>query len=344
MIQEAILEIADGNNLSLDMTKSVMNAIMSGEATNAQIASFITAMRMKGETIEEITACAMVLRDKCLAFHSSHDVLDIVGTGGDCANTFNISTTSAIVIAAAGIPVAKHGNRSVSSKCGAADVLEALGVKIDLSADKSEMVLKQIGICFLFAPLYHASMRFAGPVRKELGIRTLFNIIGPLANPAGANMQLLGVYDENLVEPLARVLVNLGVKHAMVVHGHDGLDEASMVTSSTICEISNNKVNSFFLDPKQLGFETCKPEDLVGGNAAENAQITLDILTGKDRGPKRNAVLLNAALCICMGQNKNTLRECVKLAGEIIDQGKAKQKLDEFINLTQMLGKEEIKN
>jgi len=334
MMQEALLKVAEGKNLTLEETKGVMDIIMSGKATNAQIASFITAMRMKGETIDEITACAMVLREKCDSLVPAMDVLDIVGTGGDCANTFNISTTSAFVIAAAGIPVAKHGNRSVSSKCGAADCLEALGVKIDVPKAKSQEILNKIGICFLFAPLYHSSMRFAGPVRKELGMRTLFNIIGPLTNPAGANLQLLGVYDENLVEPLARVLANLGVKRAMVVHGHDGLDEASMVTSSTICEIADGRINSFFLDPEQLGLVKCQSEDLVGGDPKENATITLDILTGKDRGPKRSAVILNAALCIYMGDHNKTLRDCVKMAGEIIDSGKAKAKLDKFVELS----------
>lgn len=334
MIQEIILKLTEGQNLTIDETMQVMRLIMSGQATNAQIAAFITAIRIKGESIDEITACAKVLREKCKGLQPKTDVLDIVGTGGDCANTFNISTTSAFVIAAAGVAVAKHGNRSVSSKCGSADVLEALGVKLELSVDQSSVVLEKAGICFLFAPLYHSSMRFAAPVRKELGIRTLFNIIGPLANPAGANMQLLGVYDENLVEPLARVLANLGVKHAMVVHGHDGLDEASLASTSTICEINEGRVNSFFLEPKQLGFTRCQAQDLVGGDAKTNAQITLDILTGKEQGAKRDAVLLNSALCIYMAKNANTLRECVNIAREMIDSGRAKNKLDEFVQLT----------
>ena len=334
-IQNALLKAADGYDLSLEETRGVMDTIMSGQATDAQIASFITAMRMKGETVEEITACALVLRDKCQRLEPQQDVLDIVGTGGDRANTFNISTTSAFVIASAGVPVAKHGNRSVSSKCGAADCLEALGARLDVPRQRSEAILQELGFCFLFAPLYHSSMKYAGPVRKQLGLRTLFNIIGPLTNPAGATMQLLGVYDENLVEPMAKVLANLGVKRAMVVHGHDGLDEATLTTSSTLCELIDGRMNSFFLDPAQLGLNRCQKEDLVGGSPAENAQLTLDILSGRDRGPKRDAVLLNSALCIYLGKGQKVLRDCLAEAADIIDSGKALAKLQRFVELTQ---------
>ena len=334
-IQNALLKAADGYDLSLEETRGVMDTIMSGQATDAQIASFITAMRMKGETVEEITACALVLRDKCQRLEPQQDVLDIVGTGGDRANTFNISTTSAFVIASAGVPVAKHGNRSVSSKCGAADCLEALGARLDVPRQRSEAILQELGFCFLFAPLYHSSMKYAGPVRKQLGLRTLFNIIGPLTNPAGATMQLLGVYDENLVEPMAKVLANLGVKRAMVVHGHDGLDEATLTTSSTLCELIDGRMNSFFLDPAQLGLKRCQKEDLVGGSPAENAQLTLDILSCRDRGPKRDAVLLNSALCIYLGKGQKVLRDCLAEAADIIDSGKALAKLQRFVELTQ---------
>lgn len=334
-IQNALLKAADGYDLSLEETRGVMDTIMSGQATDAQIASFITAMRMKGETVEEITACALVLRDKCQRLEPQQDVLDIVGTGGDRANTFNISTTSAFVIASAGVPVAKHGNRSVSSKCGAADCLEALGARLDVPRQRSEAILQELGFCFLFAPLYHSSMKYAGPVRKQLGLRTLFNIIGPLTNPAGATMQLLGVYDENLVEPMAKVLANLGVKRAMVVHGHDGLDEATLTTSSTLCELIDGRMNSFFLDPAQLGLKRCQKEDLVGGSPAENAQLTLDILSGRDRGPKRDAVLLNSALCIYLGKGQKVLLDCLAEAADIIDSGKALAKLQRFVELTQ---------
>ncbi|MDF2820484.1 MAG: trpD [Clostridiales bacterium] len=333
MIQQAIYNLLNKEDLSLEMTKSVMDEIMKGEATNAQISSFITAMRMKGESIDEITACAMIMREHGTKLRHDGDVLEIVGTGGDEAFTFNISTVSSFVISAAGIPVAKHGNRSVSSKCGSADVLEALGVKIDIPVEKSEKILKEIGMCFMFAPLYHSSMKYAAPVRKELGVRTIFNILGPLASPAGANLQLLGVYDENLVEPLARVLANLGVKRAMVVHGHDGLDEVSLTSSSTVCEVNNGQLNSFFLDPRQFGFEYCKPEDLVGGDPTVNAEIARRILSG-EKGPKRDIVLLNSAVCLYMSYNNITLRECVKMAAEMIDSKKAMQQLNKFIEMS----------
>jgi anthranilate phosphoribosyltransferase len=275
----------------------------------------------------------MSMRHFGLKLQHKGDVLDIVGTGGDEAFTFNISTISSIIISAAGIPVAKHGNRSVSSKCGSADVLEALGVKIDIPVEKSENILKKIGICFLFAPLYHSSMRHAAPVRKELGVRTLFNILGPLASPANANLQLLGVYDEQLVAPMARVLANLKVKRAMVVHGHDGLDEVSLSARTTVCEVNQGRVNSFFLDPKQFGFEYCKPEELIGGDPAINADIARRILSG-EKGPKRDVVLLNSAVCLYMAYNNITLRECVRLAAQTIDTGKAMEQLHKFIRLT----------
>lgn len=333
MIKEAIKRILNGENLSLETTKEVMSEIMSGQATNAQIASFITAMRMKGETIDEITACAMIMRQFGTKLKHDGDVLDIVGTGGDQAFTFNISTISSLVVSAAGVPVAKHGNRSVSSKCGSADVLEALGVKIDTPAEKSQKILKEIGICFMFATYYHSSMKYAAPVRKELGVRTIFNILGPLSSPANANYQLLGVYDENLVEPLARVLSNLGVKKAMVVYGHDGLDEISLTAPSTVCEVNNGYLNSFFLDPRQFGFEYCRPEDLTGGGPNENAEIAKRVLMG-EKGPKRDIVLLNSAVCLYMFYNNITLRECVKLAADIIDSGRAMAQLERFVKLS----------
>ena len=334
MIQKAIYEIVNGQNLSIENTKDVMNEIMDGKATDAQIASFLTSMRLKGETIEEITACAMVMREKCQRLDPKTDVLDIVGTGGDELSTFNISTVSAFVIAAAGAPVAKHGNRSVSSKCGSADLLEALGVNINISAEKSEGILKKADICFMLAQTYHSSMKYVAPVRKELGARTLFNILGPLANPAGANMQLLGVYDENLVEPLASVLNNLGVKRAAVVHGRDGLDEITLTDSTTVCEVSGGRLNSYFITPEQFGFKRCKLGDLVGGDPQTNAKIARDILSGKERGPKRDIVLLNSALCLYMSHNNVTMKECVKTAAKIIDSGKAMAKLEQFIRLT----------
>ena len=333
MIQQAIYKALNRDNLTLEETKAVMDEIMSGNATNAQIAGFVTAIRMKGETIDEITACAMTMRKYGQKLKHNKDVLDIVGTGGDEAFTFNISTISSLIISAAGIPVAKHGNRSVSSKCGSADVLEALGVKIDIPVQRSEEILEEIGICFLFAPLYHASMKYAAPVRRELGVRTIFNILGPLSSPADAKLQLLGVYDERLVEPMARVLLNLGVNRAMVVHGHDGLDEVSLSSKTTVCEVNNGQVNSFFLDPRQLGFEYCRPEALVGGDPKRNAEIARSILSGEP-GPKRDIVILNSAICLYMSYSNITLRECVKLAAEIIDSGRAMEQLNNFIRLS----------
>ncbi|MHB1484388.1 MAG: anthranilate phosphoribosyltransferase [Saccharofermentanales bacterium] len=333
MIKTAIYDLLNRKDLSADTARDVMRQIIEGDATNAQIGAFLTAMRFKGETIDEITACAMVMRDKCTKLAHETDVLDIVGTGGDEVSTFNISTVSAIVVAAGGVQVAKHGGRSVSSKCGSADLLEALGVRIDLSAEQSRKVLDETGICFMFAPVYHASMKYAAPVRRELGVRTIFNILGPLANPAGANMQLLGVYDESLVEPLACVLANLGVKHAMVVHGHDGLDEVTLCDTTTICEVSGGKLNSFFLTPEQLGFSRCSLKELIGGDPAENAQIALRILDG-EKGPKRDVVIINTALCLYMSYNNVTLRDCVKMAQEIIDSGRAMRLLTDFIRLS----------
>lgn len=339
MIQEAIYEVIHSNDLSFETMRAVMNEMMEGKATHAQMGAFLAAMRMKGETIDEITACATVMREKCTKIHPNMDVLDIVGTGGDEANTFNISTISSFVVAAGGIPVAKHGNRSVSSKCGSADVLEALNVNIELSAQASQKILEEIGICFIYAPVYHASMKYAAPVRKDLKIRTIFNILGSLANPAGANLQLLGVYDENLVEPMARVLANLGVKRAMVVHGHDGLDEVTLCTTSTICEVNQGRLNSFFLTPEQVGLMRCEPMDLVGGSPKENAQIAMDILNGV-KGPKRDVVVLNAAICLYMSHDQMTLRDCVKLAESLIDSKKAKEKLEKLIRLSHKIEKE----
>ena len=332
MINTAIAKLAAGQNLAGTETREAFDQIMSGSATNAQIAAFITAMRMKGETIDEITACAQVLREKCSRIHTKGDVLDIVGTGGDCANTFNISTTSAFVISAAGQPVAKHGNRAASSKSGAADVLEALGVKITIDPAKSAEVLKKIGLCFLFAQNYHLSMKYVAPVRKELGIRTIFNILGPLTNPAGANMELMGVYDEALVEPLARVLVNLGVKKAMVVYGQDGLDEISMSAPTTVCEVKDGEFLSYVITPEQFGFTRCSKDELIGGSPQDNAQIALAILKG-EKGPRRDAVVLNSAAAIHIAKGIS-IEDAIREAQEVIDSGKALAQLEQFAALT----------
>ena len=333
MIEKAVYEILAGRNLTLDTAKAVMMQMMEGKATDSQIGAFLAAMRYKGESIDEITACAQVMREKCLKLHPATDVLDIVGTGGDELHSFNISTVSAFVVAAGGVPVAKHGNRSVSSKCGSADVLEALGANITLDAEQSGSVLSRTGICFMLAQVYHAAMKYVAHIRRELGVRTIFNILGPLANPAGANMQLLGVYDENLVEPMAGVLNNLGVKRAMVVHGHDGLDEITLTGTSTVCEVADGRLNSYFIRPEQFGLSRCSLSDLIGGYPPENADIARRILSGES-GPKRDVVVLNAACCLYMGKNNITMRECVRLAQGLIDSGEALNKLDEFILAT----------
>ena len=334
MITQAINTILEGGNLTLEDVRSVMLQMMEGKATSSQIGSFLTAMRFKGETIDEITACAEIMREKCMKFTPDTDVLDIVGTGGDKLFSFNISTVSAFIVAAAGVPVAKHGGRSVSSKCGSADVLEALGVNINLTAEQSKNVLSKTGMCFMLAQVYHSAMKHVAPVRQELGIRTIFNILGPLANPAGATLQLLGVYDENLVEPLASVLVNLGVKRAMVVHGHDGLDEITLTGSTKICEVNGGIINSYFITPEQFGLACCKIEDLVGGNPKENAKITRKILAG-EKGPKRDIVVLNAAFCLYMGKKNITMRDSIKSIQDTLDSGAAQAKMEEFIRATQ---------
>ena len=332
MIKEAIVKLTNKEDLSYEMAETSMDEIMSGQATPVQMSAFLVAMAMKGETIEEITACASGMRKHCVKLLQDQDVLEIVGTGGDHSNSFNISTTSSLVISAAGVPVAKHGNRAASSKSGAADVLEALGVKITIEPEKSAEVLKKIGICFLFAQNYHLSMKYVAPVRKELAIRTIFNILGPLTNPAGANLELMGVYDEKLVEPLARVLANLGVKSAMVVYGQDGLDEISMSAPTTVCEVRDGKYESYVITPEQFGFERCKKEDLAGGTPEENAKIARRILEG-EKGPKRDAVVLNSAAAIHITKGIS-MEEAVKEAKEIIDSGKALKQLEEFIRLT----------
>lgn len=330
MIKEAILKLTKKEDIGYDMAKEVMNEIMSGQASEVQKSAYLTALSMKGETIEEITGSAQEMRNHCIRLLHDMDVLEIVGTGGDGSNSFNISTTSSIVIAAGGIPVAKHGNRAASSKCGAADVLEALGVKIDISLEKNAKLLSEIGICFLFAQNYHIAMKYVGPVRKELGIRTIFNILGPLANPAGANMQVMGVYEEELVQPLAKVLANLGVTRALVVYGQDKLDEISMSAPTTVCEIRDGAFKNYEITPEQFGFTRCGKDDLTGGTPEENAKITLAVLAG-EKGPKRDAVVLNSGAALYVGGKCDSIEEGVRMAEELIDSGKAKEKLDEFI-------------
>lgn len=334
MIKEAVKEIAEGKNLSYEMAKDVMNEIMSGKASDIEISSYLTALRMKGETTDEITACAEGMRKA--GIHLKHDgmeVLEIVGTGGDEAFTFNISTVSGFVVSAAGVPVAKHGNRSVSSKCGAADCLESLGVKLDIPVEKSEKILHDIGMCFMFAQKYHSSMKYVAPVRKALGLRTVFNILGPLANPADAEYQLMGVYDEKLLKPMAEVLSKLGVKRAMTVHGGDGLDEITMTTVTKACLVDNGKITEMVINPEDYGFRLCKSDELVGGNPQINKQIALDILSGKEKGAKRDVVILNSAVCLFIA-GKGTIAECIDIAEKQIDSGKAMKQLEMFVKLS----------
>lgn len=333
MIREAILKVTEKQNLTYDEAYEVMCEIMTGEASDVQKAAYLTALAMKGETIDEITGSAQGMREQCTRLLHDMDVLEIVGTGGDKSNSFNISTTSSIVIAAGGVPVAKHGNRAASSKSGAADVLEALGVKIDLAPAENAKVLNDIDICFLFAQKYHTAMRFVGAVRKELGIRTIFNILGPLANPAGASMQVMGVYDESLVEPLARVLSNLGVKSALVVYGRDKLDEISMSSDTAVCEVKDGEYKSYVISPEMFGYKRCDKSELVGGTPEENAAITRAILNG-EKSSRRDAVCMNAGAALYVAGKVETLEAGVKLAEEIIDSGKAAKKLEEFIEAT----------
>ena len=334
MIKEAIIKLSKKQDLTYIEAENVMDEIMSGQATPVQMSAYLTALSLKGETIDEITASAAGMRAHCIKLLHNLDVLEIVGTGGDGSNSFNISTTSSLVIAAGGVPVAKHGNRAASSKSGAADVLEALGVKITLTPERSAEILKKINICFLFAQNYHIAMKYVAPIRKELGIRTVFNILGPLSNPAGANMELMGVYDQSLVEPLAQVMANLGVNRGMVVYGQDSLDEISMCAPTSVCEIRDGKFTSYEITPEQFGYERCEKGALTGGTPAENAEITKAILKGEEKGPKRQAVCLNAGAALYIAGKAASIEEGVKLAESLIDSGAALKKLGEFVEET----------
>ncbi|SCX91369.1 anthranilate phosphoribosyltransferase [Butyrivibrio sp. INlla14] len=337
MIKEAIVKIVNKEDLTYDEAYTVMNEIMSGETTPTQNAAFLSALSTKSaraETTDEIAGCATAMREHATQVNTGMDVFEIVGTGGDNAHSFNISTTSALVAAAGGMKVAKHGNRAASSKCGTADCLEALGVNIDQSPEKCVELLEKAGMCFFFAQKYHTSMKYVGAIRKELGFRTVFNILGPLTNPGRPSMQLLGVYDDYLIIPLAQVLISLGVKRGMVVYGQDKLDEISMSSPTSICEIKDGWYKSYTICPEDFGFKTCKKEELVGGTPEENAKITRDILSGKERGPKREAVLLNAGASLYIGGKADTFVDGVKLAAEIIDSGKATETLEKLIEIS----------
>ena len=334
MIQDAIHQVINNKDLDYDTARAVMTEMMDGTATDVQMATLLTGLRMKGETITEITACAEIMREKAVKLKHKMPVMDIVGTGGDEAGSFNISTTSAFVAAAGVIHIAKHGNRSVSSRSGAADVLERLGAVLTLTPEQSEQVLEETGICFLFAQAYHLSMKNVAPVRKGMSERTIFNILGPLSNPAGATMQLLGVYDQALVEPLAQVLVNLGVTRGVAVCGN-GMDEASLVGANTICEIRFGKTTYYSIHPEDLGMNPCTLEDLKGGTPEENAEITKGILNGSIHGPKRDVVALNAGIALYLGIDDISLKDGIQLAQELIDSGKAYEKLEQFVQATQ---------
>ena len=336
MIKEAIVKIVSKEDLTYEEAYTVMNEIMSGETTATQNAAFLAALSTKSaraETTDEIAGCAAAMRAHATKVETGMDVFEIVGTGGDNAQSFNISTTSALIAAAGGMKVAKHGNRAASSLCGTADCLEALGVNISQSPAKCVELLKEVGMCFFFAQKYHTSMKYVGAIRKELGFRTVFNILGPLTNPASPAMQLLGVYDGYLAEPLTRVLTSLGVKRGMVVYGQDKLDEISLSSPTTICEIKDGWYKTYVIAPEDFGFERCKKEDLKGGTPAENAQITLDILNGV-KGHKRNAVLLNAGAGLYLNGKANSLGAGAKLAGELIDSGRAMATLEKVIEVS----------
>ena len=336
MIKEAIMKIVNKEDLTYDEAYAVMNEIMSGETSATQNAAFLAALSTKSakaETTDEIAGCAAAMRDHATTVDTGMDVFEIVGTGGDHAGSFNISTTSALVAAAGGVKVAKHGNRAASSKSGTADCLEALGVNINQSPELCVRLLKEAGMCFFFAQKYHSSMKYVGAIRKELGVRTVFNILGPLTNPGKPKMQLLGVYDEYLVEPLARVLITLGIRRGMVVYGKDKLDEISMSAPTSICEIKDGWYRSFTITPEEFGFKRCTKDELKGGTPEENAAITRNILKG-EKGPKRNAVLLNAGASLYIAGKADSFEAGVKLAAELIDSGKALETLEKVIKVS----------
>ncbi len=336
MIKEAIVKIVNKGDLSYDEAYAVMNEIMNGETTPTQNAAFLSALSTKSakaETTDEIAGCAAAMREHAVQVDTGMDIFEIVGTGGDNAQSFNISTTSALVAAAGGMKVAKHGNRAASSKCGTADCLEALGVNINQSPEKCIELLNKVGMCFFFAQKYHSSMKYVGAIRKELGFRTVFNILGPLTNPGKPSMQLLGVYDEYLVAPLAEVLISLGVKRGMVVYGTDKLDEISLSSPTKVCEIKDGWFKSYTITPEDFGLTRCKKEDLVGGTPAENAEITRKILMG-EKGAKRDAVLMNAGAALYIGGKADSMADGIKLAEELIDSGKALDTLGRLIEVS----------
>ncbi|WP_461462513.1 anthranilate phosphoribosyltransferase [Methanobrevibacter sp.] len=331
-IEEAIVKLSNNENLSFNMAKGTMDEIMEGKATNVQISSYLMGLTIKGETINEISGSAVSMRNNATRLNHSMPTLEIVGTGGDGSNSFNISTTSAIVISSAGVAVTKHGNRSASSNCGSADVLEALGVNINLEVEKSMELLEEINLTFLFAQKYHTAMKYVAPVRKELKIKTLFNILGPMANPAFASYELMGVYSEKLVEPLGNVLKNMGIR-AMVVYGQDSLDEISISKPTTVCEVKNDEIFKYEIKPEDFGIKRAAHNELRGGDCACNAKITRNILNG-EKGPKRDAVLLNSGAALYLRGEVDDICDGIDLAANVIDNGKALKQLDDFIKLS----------
>lgn len=348
MIREAIEKVVKGIDLKEDQMREVFDEIMSGKATSSQIGSFITALRMKGETVDEITGAAKVMREKSLKIHvgkkavdidtddiniDEETIIDTCGTGGSGTNTFNISTTVALVVAACGIRVAKHGNRAASSQCGSADVLETLGVKVDVEPSVVEKCIQQVGIGFMYAPLFHGAMKYAITPRKEIGIRTIFNILGPLSNPAGATGQVLGVYDAKLTETMAHVLKNLGTRRAFVVYGMDTLDEITITGKTKVTELKNGKISTYYITPEKFGLKKASLDDIKGGDAKENARIILSILKG-ERSPKRDVVLLNSSAALICGLKAKDFKEGIRLAEDAIDSGRAFDKLQKLIEFT----------
>jgi anthranilate phosphoribosyltransferase len=336
MIKEAIAALVSGRSLAADEAAQVMEEIMQGEATPAQFGAFVTALRLKGETVDEIVGLARTMRARAIPVITDGPVVDTCGTGGDGSLTFNISTTAAFVAAGAGLKVAKHGNRAMSSQCGSADVLEALGVKIDLNAEQVQRCLQEVGIGFMFAPAFHPAMKYAAVPRREIGIRTVFNILGPLTNPAGAKAQVLGVADESLVEKMALALQRLGCHHALVVHGEDGLDEITISGKTHVCELKGRHIVDYTISPEDLGLTSANSESLKGGSAKENAEMLCNILGGA-AGPQRDAVLMNTAAVLLAGDKVETLRRGVELAQKTIDSGHALNKLEQLIKISQNL-------
>ena len=333
MIREAIQALVTGKSLSADEAAQVMDEIMEGQVTPAQFGAFVTALRLKGETVEEISGMARTMRAKAIKVNVADQVIDVVGTGGDGLNSFNISTVTAFVVAGAGLKVAKHGNRAASGQCGSADVLEALSVKITLNAEQVQKCIEEVGIGFMFAPTFHPAMKYAGPPRKEIGIRTVFNILGPLTNPAGARHYLLGVADGALVEKMALVLKSLGCEHALVVHGEDGLDEITISGPSQVCELKDGSLKKFTVSPQDFGLQTASLDSLKGDNAEHNAAILRSILWG-DKGPRSDVVLMNAAAALVAGDKAKTLKQGMDLATESIKSGQALAKLEHLIKLS----------